>query len=64
MSDICFKDLCGKHLFSGCELTSEFVIWWGYPEKSGVCLFTLDGVTYKAIENPGDGYLRLRLTMW
>lgn len=50
------KDLCGKHIFSGCELTSEKRELWGYEEECQVCLFTLDGVTYKAIENPDDGY--------
>lgn len=50
------KELCGKHVFSGCELTNEKRKIYGYEENCQVCLFTLDGVTYKAIENPDDGY--------
>ena len=51
------KDLCGKHIFSGCELSStEREELSGYFVDCGVCLFTLDGITYKAVENPDDGY--------
>lgn len=57
MNDIRLKSLCGEHFFSGCELTSEDVIdWYDEVVNCGVCLFTLDGVTYKAIEDPDDGY--------
>lgn len=57
MDEICLKSLCGEHFFSGCELTSEDVSdWHDWPTESGVCLFALDDVTYKAIEDPGDGY--------
>lgn len=50
------KDLCGKHIFSGCELTSTNRKEFGGHFANCVCLFTLDGITYKAVENPGDGY--------
>lgn len=51
------KDLIGKHIFSGCELTStNRKNFGGHFENCGVCLFTLDGITYKAVENPDDGY--------
>ena len=56
MSNICFENLCGKHTFSGCELTSEDIECFYGVENCGICLFTLDGVTYKAIEDPDDGY--------
>lgn len=52
-----FEDLCGIHMFSGVELTEEFRKDLFFGEGSvSVCLFTLDGVTYKAVENPDDGY--------
>lgn len=56
MSDICFENLCGKHTFSGCELTSEDIECFYGVENCGICLFMLDGVTYKAVEDPDDGY--------
>lgn len=56
MGKIELKDLCGKHIFSGCELTSTKRIVYGYEGDSNVCLFTLDGVTYKISENLDDGY--------
>lgn len=51
------KDLCGKHIFSGCELTvhgnnNDF----RFIDTCHVCLFTLDEVTYVAVEDPDDGY--------
>lgn len=56
MSEITFKSLCGGHKFSGCELTREEIERYFGTENCGVCLFTLDGVTYKAVEDPDDGY--------
>lgn len=51
------KDLCGRHIFSGCELTEEpNTDEYYFIETCNVCLFTLDGITYKAIEDPSDGY--------
>lgn len=47
-----FESLCGEHLLSGVELTSEA----RDGEPCGACLFKLDGVTYKAVEDPDDGY--------
>lgn len=56
MNKLTLESICGKHIFSGCELTTENV-YVGYgSEACTVCLFTLDGVTYKAVENPDDGY--------
>ncbi|MDE7398956.1 MAG: hypothetical protein K2N06_05445 [Oscillospiraceae bacterium] len=46
--DKTLESLCGEHTFSGCELIEE--------DGCGVCLFTLDNITYKAIEDPDDGY--------
>lgn len=46
------ESLCGTHFLSGVELTSE-----EYDgEKCEVCLFKLDDVTYKLVEDPDDGY--------
>lgn len=49
---ITFESLCGKHLFGGCDLLTEEV----EGEDCNVCFFKIDGVVYKAIENPDDGY--------
>jgi hypothetical protein len=40
--------LVGEHIFSGCELIPG--------EDFATCLFVLDGNTYKAEEDPEDGY--------
>ena len=51
------KDLCGRGKFSGCEMKTEMIEdYYGTPEETNVCLFTLNGVTYKAVENLDDGY--------
>ncbi len=49
------KDLVGEHLLSGCE-TGIHPAKETYDEDAGTVLFILDGITYKAIENPSDGY--------
>lgn len=50
------KDLVGKHILSGIEegvLKKE----WRWGEESCIYIkFTLDGVTYAAVEDPDDGY--------
>ena len=51
------EDLCGLHELSGVELKTEEIATEFYgTETVDVCLFTLDGVTYKLIEDPADGY--------
>ena len=51
------KDLCGKHIFSGCQLcTEKNTDKYSFYDSCNVCLFTLDGITYKAIEDPDDGW--------
>lgn len=56
MADIKLEDLCGIHTLSGVELTSEeFKSSWTDSDRN-IVLFTLDGVTYKAVEDPDDGY--------
>jgi hypothetical protein len=49
------KDLVGKHLLSGVDITSEKGndLW---DETCDVVRFVIDGITYKAIEDPEDGY--------
>lgn len=53
---ITLESLCGKHIFSGCELTTETIKGYFGEEQCNICLFLLDGITYIAIENPDDGY--------
>lgn len=56
MDKLILESLCGKHIFSGCELISTKIDGWCFGEDYTICLFTLDGTTYKAIEDPDDGY--------
>lgn len=50
------EKLTGKHILSGIELGQKEVRdSWGYTIGNFV-KFTLDGVTYIALENPDDGY--------
>lgn len=56
MNEITFESLCGEHILSGVEMASEEREDCGYFESCNVLLFTLDGVTYKLIEDPDDGY--------
>lgn len=57
MDGLKFENLCGKHIFYGCELCiEEFEDEWIGKNVRSVCLFNLDGITYKATENPDDGY--------
>lgn len=50
------KDLCGKHILQGIELGTTTVSDWCGEKTAQYVQFTLDGVTYVAIENPSDGY--------
>lgn len=57
MDGLKFESLCGKHIFYGCELGEEqFEDIWGNKDTRNICLFNLDGITYKAGEDPDDGY--------
>lgn len=52
-------DLVGLHKLSGVDTTTENVKlyeWSDNTEYCSVVRFVLDGVTYKAIEDPDDGY--------
>lgn len=48
--------LVGKHILSGVEIGIGTFKIWGEDEQCNFIKFTLDGVTYTAIENPEDGY--------
>ena len=51
------KDLVGEHELSGVDTTTERVKQYGdYYEDFKVVRFVIDGKTYKATENPDDGY--------
>ena len=52
-----FEALAGSHVLSGveiCQVDSYNVS--GIKGSVGCIKFTLDGVTYRALENPSDGY--------
>lgn len=52
------KDLVGRHLLSGLDSVQEEVEngYGGYNDTVNVIRFVLDGITYKAIEDPDDGW--------
>ena len=51
------SELAGKHVFSGIEFgVTDIEAWFGKIEKTNCVKFTLDGVTYMAVEDPEDGY--------
>jgi hypothetical protein len=51
------KDLVGEHELSGVDTTTERVKEYGdYYEDCEVVRFVIDGKTYKATEDPDDGY--------
>ena len=51
------KDLVGEHELSGVDTTTERVKQYGdYYEDCEVVRFVIDGKTYKATEDPDDGY--------
>jgi hypothetical protein len=51
------KDLTGKHILSGIEIGKVVrEAWYGGTEEPNCVKFTLDGVTYMAVEDPSDGY--------
>ena len=47
------KNLTGKHILAGVEIGTTIN---KFGECCGVVKFTLDGVTYRAVEDPDDGY--------
>src|ERR1035437_3425986 len=50
------EDLIGSHELSGIDETSEEMGGWNHDESVSVILFILDDITYKAVEDPDDGY--------
>jgi len=50
------KDLVGGHELSGVDTATERIKEYGVYEDCGVVRFVIDGKTYKAIEDPDDGY--------
>jgi hypothetical protein len=51
------EDFIGKHILSGVEFgTMIRKGWYGGDEKVNCVKFTLDGITYLAVEDPDDGY--------
>ena len=63
MDTIEFSQLIGKHIFSGIDMESripELLLANDYDREKfqdAACInFTLDGITYTAIEDPDDGY--------
>lgn len=51
------KDLVGIHLMTGIETgTVKINGWWYKSDNCNYVKFRLDNVTYKAVEDPEDGY--------
>lgn len=53
---MCLKELCGIHVLSGIEVGMREVERYGCKECANYIKFTLDGITYLAVEDPSDGY--------
>lgn len=51
-----FEDLVGEHMLSGVDITTESTNDYYDNVDATVVRFILDGITYKATENPSDGY--------
>lgn len=52
---VAFEDLLGLHELSGLETSTEKTNDY-YNDDAMVVYFVLDGITYKAKEDPDDGY--------
>ena len=50
------QELVGKHKLGGVDFSSERIEDGWYDKDSQVINFIIDGKTYTAIEDPGDGY--------
>lgn len=50
------KELVGTHILSGVETGTLKRTKYSWEEECAYAKFTLDGVTYLAIEDPDDGY--------
>jgi hypothetical protein len=52
------KDLTGVHWLSGVDLSEEMYPeqYSGKPASTEVMRFVLDGVTFRVVEDPNDGY--------
>lgn len=58
MSAITLESLVGRHTLTGVDNDHEAVKneWGDGFEDCDTIRFILDGITYRAIEDPGDGY--------
>jgi len=52
------EELIGRHILTGVDMDAEDIKeeYGDRYESCNVCRFTLDSVTYAAIEDPDDGY--------
>lgn len=50
------EDLVGEHVLTGVDMASTQIEQYRTYENCQVLNFTLDGVTYSAVEDPSDGY--------
>lgn len=51
-----FKELEGERYLSGVDEVIQEIEKYGYKEDVNIVRFVIDGITYKAIEDPDDGY--------
>jgi len=56
MKEINLIDLVGEHILSGVDTSSERIRSYGGYEDASCIKFVLDNITYKATEDPDDGY--------
>lgn len=56
MTSVKLEDLVGRHILTGVDFSTRTIDRFGYDENCNVVNFVLDGKTYTAVEDPGDGY--------
>jgi hypothetical protein len=54
--EVDLDSLVGKHWLTAVDMLNETVKKYGYDEACETLRFVLDGKTYVAVQDPGDGY--------
>lgn len=63
MVDVTLESLVGPHKLSGVSYVGQYGKKTEWGEIASAIYFTLDGVTYVAIEDPADGYRSMMTAM-
>lgn len=55
-NEVCLEDLCGRHILTGVDRLVKVEGGRVRGIEKDVLNFTLDGITYSAVEDPDDGW--------